>query len=150
VSSLLVREQVRLGLHRDRRHLGEDGHLLDPLADLHQLRRAGARMPVDPSPLGPGIGLVVMVDVAEQQAPLGPMHDQPDVPVDPHRPERGVLRPLQLVELEPRMGWVQLEVERRGLDRLLLLPRQAGQAVGEGVGDPELHHGLSSRSVRPM
>ena len=39
-----------------------------------------------------------------------------------------------------RAGRVELEIEGRDLDRLLLLPGQARKTVGEGVGDAEVHH----------
>jgi hypothetical protein len=72
----MAREQRRLGdrhifLRRDiARH-----DVLDPLADLDQLGGPGRRVPLDPPPLGPGIGIVVMVDVAQQKASLGLVHD---------------------------------------------------------------------------
>jgi hypothetical protein len=73
--------------------------------------------------------------------------DQPDVAVDAHRPEVLVLRPVQLVELHPRVGGVELEVEGRGLHGLLLFAGQLGEAVGEGVGDAELHMELRPPGV---
>ena len=44
-----------------------------------------------------------------------------------------------LWKLMPGIGRVQLQVEGRRLDGLLLLAGQAGEAVGEGVGDAEVH-----------
>ena len=67
------------------------------------------------------------------------MHDQADVAADAHRPEVLVPRVIQLVEAQSGIGRIDLKVERRGLDRLLLVARQAGEAVGEGVGDAEVH-----------
>lgn len=55
----------------------------------------------------------------------------------PHRPEIVVLRLVELVKAHAGVGRVDLQVERRRLDRLLLLARQARQAIGEGVGDAE-------------
>ena len=60
-------------------------------------------------------------------------------PLDPHRPEVLVLRLVELVELHARVGRVHLQVEGRGLDGLLLVAGQPGEAVGEGVGDAEFH-----------
>ena len=57
----------------------------------------------------------------------------------PHRREILVARLVELVELHPRVGGVELEIERRRLDRFLLLARQPREAVGEGVGDAEIH-----------
>ncbi len=53
----------RFGLHVDR-----DDDLLHRLANLDQLRRARLRMRLQLAPLGPVVGLVVVIDVAEQQA----------------------------------------------------------------------------------
>ncbi|MCY1379683.1 hypothetical protein D9M69_674240 [compost metagenome] len=50
-----------------------------------------------------------------------------------------VLGLLDAVELQPRAGRVLLQVKRRDLDRLLFVGGQAREAVGEGVGDAELH-----------
>ena len=80
----------------------------------------------------------MVADVAEQQARLGPVDDQPDVAADPHRPEVLVLRLVELVELQPGLRRVDLQVEGRRLDGLLLVAGQAGEAVGEGVGDEEV------------
>src|SRR4051812_18874535 len=67
------------------------------------------------------------------------MDDEPNVAVDAHRPEVRVLAPFESVELHTRRGRVQLEVECRRLGRLLLGASEVAEAVGEGVGDPELH-----------
>ena len=109
------------------------------LADLHELRRPGRRMPLQPPPLGPLIRRVVMVHVAEQEARRGPVDDQTDVATNADGPEVLVLRPLDLVQFQPRMRRVHLQVERGRLDGLLLVAGQLREAVGEGVGDAELH-----------
>jgi hypothetical protein len=80
----VVRKQRRLDVHHRRRRLGIERHFLDSLPDLDQLCRAGARMPLDPPPLRPRIGLVVMIDVAQQDALLGLVHDQANVAADPY------------------------------------------------------------------
>ena len=51
----------------------------------------------------------------------------------------GVLGIMQLVELQSRLGRIQLKVESRGLRGLLLVAGQLVEAVCEGVGDSELH-----------
>ena len=43
------------------------------------------------------------------------------------------------MQLEPRMGGIDLQIKSRGLDRFLLLRGQPGETVGEGVGDEEVH-----------
>ena len=68
-------------------------------------------------------------------------------------PEVLVLRPVDLVPLQARMRRVHLQVERRGLDRLLLVTGQLREAVGEGVSDAELHQvsiSTGSRSRRAI
>jgi hypothetical protein len=85
-----------------------------------------------------------MVHVAEQQAVRRPVHDQPKVAADPHRPEPPVLRLSELVEAHPGAGRIELQVEDGGLDGLLLIAGEARQAVGERVGDAELHGGWRS------
>ena len=67
------------------------------------------------------------------------MNDQPDVAVHPHRPEVLVLRLVELVEAHAGIGRVELQVERRRLDGLLLVAGQSGEAVGESVGDAKFH-----------
>ena len=96
-------------------------------------------MPFQPPSFRPLICVVVMIDVAEEEAGGCPVDDQPDVATDPNGPEVLVFRPIDLVQLQPRMRRVHLQVERRRLDRLLLVAGQLGEAVGEGVGDAELH-----------
>lgn len=39
----------------------------------------------------------------------------------------------------PRIRRIQLQIEGSGLRQLLLLAAEFGEAVGEGVGDEELH-----------
>ena len=69
----------------------EDFDFFDALADFDKLHGAGRRVPLDLAALGPFVGGVMMIDVGEQQARRGTMHDQPDVGVHPHRPEIRVL-----------------------------------------------------------
>ena len=128
------RRRLHLHLHVPR-HLD----LAHRLADLHELGRPGCRMPPQPPPHRPLVRRVVMVHVAEQEARRGPVDDQPEVAADAGGPEVLVLRPLDLVQIQPRPSRVHLQVERGGLDRLLLLAGQLREAVGEGVGDAELH-----------
>ena len=56
-----------------------------------------------------------------------------------HRPELWAFRLVNLVELQRRMSRVQLEIEGRGLDRLLLVAAELSETVGERVGNPEFH-----------
>ena len=87
----------------------------------------------------PELGFVVVVDVAQQQAGLGSVHNQPNVETHANRPEVGVFRLVKLVELQRRMSRVQLEIEGRGLDCLLLVAGEPGEAVRKRVGDAKFH-----------
>ena len=148
------RQSVRykaLGGRRDVHfHIPRHTNLADRLADFDELRSARCRMPLQSPTLGPLVRRVVMIDVAEQEAGSGPMDDQPDVATDPNGPEVLVLRPVDLVQLQPRMRRVHLQVERRRLDGPLLVTGQLGQAVGEGVGDAELHQVYLDRHTDPV
>ena len=44
-----------------------------------------------------------------------------------------------LVELQSRLRRIHLEVESRRLGSLLLSPGQFGEAIGEGIGNSEIH-----------
>ena len=77
------------------------------------------------------------------------MDDDPDVRARPHGPEVFIPRLVEAVEVHARIRRVHLEVESRGLDRLLLLAVQSGEAIREGIGDEELHgldHSLGWKS----
>ncbi len=80
-----------------------------------------------------------MVHLSQGKAPRGPMDDQADVAADPYRPEVLIPRLVEFVKREAGVGRVDLQVERRGFDGLLLVAREAGETVGEGVGDAEVH-----------
>src|SRR5215472_16360962 len=96
-------------------------------------------MPFDLAPLGPRIGGVVVPDVAEKQACRGPVHDQSDVVIDPHRPEIQVAGPIEPMEAEAGTREVQLQIKRRRLDRFLLRAIEPRETGGEGIGDTEFH-----------
>lgn len=67
------------------------------------------------------------------------MNDQADIAADAHRPEVAVLGLIEFMKLHPRIRRVDLQVKCRRLDGLLLVARQAGEAIGERVGDAEVH-----------
>lgn len=67
------------------------------------------------------------------------MDDQSDVAAHANRPEILVPRLVELVKAHAGVSRVELQVERRGFSDLLFLPGQPGEAVGEGVGDEEVH-----------
>jgi len=126
--------------------VGRDDDLAHGLPYLDKLRGAGLRVGLQLTSLGPAIRLVVMVDVAQQQAARGSVDDQANVAADAHRPEIPVLRLIEFVKAETRIGRIELEVERGGLNGLLLVACETGEAVREGVRDAELHR-LRASSV---
>src|SRR5262245_4188747 len=87
----------------------------------------------------PLVSLIVVAHVAEQEAPLAPVNDKSDVAINPHRPEILILHLVELVEAHAWICRVELQVEGRRLDSLLLLAREPSQAVGEGIGDAKIH-----------
>ena len=62
----------------------DDVDFLNALTNLDKLHRAGGRMTLDLASLCPFIGVVVMIDISEEQARLRPMNDEPDIGVDAH------------------------------------------------------------------
>ena len=103
-------------------------------------------MGLQPPPRGPLIGLVVVIDIAQHEAAVHAVNDQPDVAGDPHGPEVLVPRLVELVQFHARLRRVELQVEGGGLDGLLLVAGQAGEAGGEGVGDAEFHQASPAMS----
>ena len=59
--------------------------------------------------------------------------------IDPHRPEILVFGFVEFVETQARIGRIQLQVKSRGFHDLLFLASEFGLAVGEGIGDAEVH-----------
>ena len=98
-----------------------DSNLFDGLAHLHQLCRPGFRMAFQLAPLGPAVGVVVVADIAQQQATVGPMDDEPEIPTGSHRPEIRVTGPVELVKFHAGVGRIELKIESRGLNGLLLV-----------------------------
>ena len=72
------------------------------------------------------------------------MNDETDIPADSHRPEIGISRPIDAMKLHPGIRGIQLQVKHRGLDGLLLIASQFGEAIGESIRDAELHGQVSS------
>src|SRR5260370_35429379 len=101
-----------------------DRNLLHRLSHLHKLRCAGFGVSFELPAFGPVIGAVVVTDIAQQQAGFSPMNDQPDVAAHPNRPKPVIFRAIELMELQSWMSRVQLEIEGRSLDGLLLLASQ--------------------------
>src|SRR5690606_26538743 len=96
------------------------------------------------APLGPLIGLVVVIDIAEQQTASGLVDDQANVAADAHRPEVRVFGSVELVKAHAVADGIHLQIEGSGLCRLLFISGQAGKTGGEGVGDAEFHRYTSA------
>ncbi len=75
--------------------------------------------------------------------------DQTNIAAHAERPEVPVLGLIKLVKLHAWTRRIQLQIKGCGLDGLLLLAGQFGEAVGEGVGDAEVRHVLRRSRNRP-
>ena len=102
-----------------------------------ELGRPGAGMDFQPTPFGPLVGFIVVVDVAQEEVTLGLVHDNADIGAYPHRPEMLVLGFVDAMELETRVGRIYLEIESGILDGLLRLNGEAGEAICKTIRDPE-------------
>lgn len=90
----------------------------------HVVRTGGAVTTAgDAPPLRPVIGLIVMVDIGEQNARGCLVHDDTQIAVHADRPEVLVFGLLDAVEMKPGRNRTHLKVHRRNLDGLLLLRR---------------------------
>ena len=127
--------------------VGDDG--LDGLADLHDLGGAGARVAVEPPPLGPGVGVVVVADIGEQRLAVPPVQDDAQVAVHPGGPEARIAGALHAVERQAGARGVGLDVEGRDLGRGPLLPGEPVEALGEAAGDAD-GHGFFNLSLRDL
>ena len=64
-----------------------------------------------------------------------------DFTADPDGPEIRVTCSIQLVESQAGSSGIQLQVESRSLNGLLLVPCELCEAVGESICDSEVHRG---------
>lgn len=81
----------------------------------------------------------MVAHVAQQKAARRAVHDQPDVRVDPNRPEVRVFHLLQPVQFHSGIRRIHLKIKGSHLHSLLFLTSQSGKAVGEGVGNEKIH-----------
>ena len=68
----------------------------------------------------------MVIHVAQKEAGIGLVNNQPDIAANPNRPEVLVLGPINFVKLQTRVGGIHLQVESGGLHRLLLIDRKPG------------------------
>ena len=131
------------GRLRPRRHFDLDVHrdndLLHRLPYLDQLRSARPRMCFQLAPFCPVVRAVVVIDVTKQEARFALVNDQPEVTAYAHRPEVLVLGLVELVEAHAGIGRVDLQIESRRLNALLLIAGQASEAIRKRVSDAEFH-----------
>ena len=80
---------------------GPGNNFFDRFPDFDKLGSTGARMGFNPPTLGLGIGVVVVIDISDQDTVGRAMNDQPDIAVDPDRPEVRVLGSVEFVKLQP-------------------------------------------------
>lgn len=118
-------------------HISRNRDLPGDFTQFDQLRRPGLGVRLQPAALGPRVRLIVMTGEAQQQAPRVRWTISRRSRLA--RTDQKFLksRPVELVELMPGICGVHLELERGRLHQLLLVAREAGQAVGEGVGDAQ-------------
>ena len=115
-----------------RKHRHDD--FPDGLADLDELRGAGLRMRLELPSLGPAVGTIMMIDVAQQWPARRAMDDDADVSVDANGPEVLVFGFVEAMEAVAGVSRVHLEIEGGGLDGLLLFGRRR-QAICERGGE---------------
>jgi hypothetical protein len=104
-----------------------------------QLRSASLRVGLQLASFPPLIRPIVMSDVTQQNAGVGPVDDEPNVLIDPHRPEIAVPCFVEPVELQSWIRWIHLEIKRSGFNGTLLVVCQPSEAVGKRIGYPEFH-----------
>jgi hypothetical protein len=127
------------GRRKDKIETGGRRNFLDALAHFHNLDGAGPRMRLDPPALRPGIGVVVMPDIGNQQTTARLVDDQADVPIDAGRPEIRVLTFVDAVQLETVAGRVHLQVEDARLHGLLVQAGEPAEGGSKSIGDQEIH-----------
>jgi len=67
-----------------------------------------------------------MAHVAEQQAAISLVENQPNVTAYTDRPEILISGLVKTMKMHPRIGGVQLQIKSRRLDRLLLVAGEFG------------------------
>jgi len=83
-------------------------NLLHGLPYLNQLRCTGFGMGFQLAPLCPVVGLVVMINITQEQAIGSFVDDQPNIAAHPYRPEILVPCLVELVKAHAGIGRVDL------------------------------------------
>ena len=101
---------------------------LNALAHLDDLRRAGLGMRLDAAALGPGISIVVMIDIADQEAASVLWTIRRMSRLTRIDQKFGSFDLSMRWNCRPRRGGVHLQIENGFLNRLLLLRGKAANA----------------------
>ena len=96
-------------------------------------RRPGSRMPLDPSPLRPCVGGVMVIDVTQQQARIRLVYNHTDIASGANRPKVRVFAATDAMKLHPWTDRVNLQIKGCCLDRSLLITSQASETIGERI-----------------
>lgn len=80
-----------------------------------------------------------MVDIAQQQAGIGFIYNNADIPTHSNRPEVGVPGFFKLMKLHAWICRIYSQIKCCRLHRLLLMAGEFGEAVCECIGDPKMH-----------
>ena len=57
-------------------------------------------MRLDPSPFGPGVSAIVVIDIRDQNTVARFVNDQPDVTIDPSGPKMRILALVDAMQLQ--------------------------------------------------
>ena len=90
----------------------------------------------------------MVIDVAQQQAGIRFMNNNPDITTCTHRPKVRILATIDAMKLHPRIDRINLQIKSRRLDRLLLIARQSSEAIGERIRDAKFHERITCRLKR--
>ena len=81
----------------------------------------------------------MMIRIAKKQAFVSLVNNNPQIFANPNRPKVFVFGLIKPMKLHTRTLRVHLQIKGRGLHGLLLLAGEFGEAIGEGIGNKEIH-----------
>lgn len=134
IAGLVVGEEGGLSFFLN---LGND--LFNAFFDLDDLGGAGLWVNGKASPLGPGIGVIVTIDIAEGEEVITLMKDNSEIVIDANGPEVFVFRFINAMKLTSRGVGGDLKVKDCFFDLILGVFVELFQAAGKGARDDELH-----------
>ena len=98
------------------------------------------------SSLGPTVSLVMMVNIAKQQAGCRTVKDKPNIIINSNSEKILITRFFEAMEIHPQARRVDLKIERSVLDCLLLVRGKSSETIGKSIGDSEVHGPCSKLS----